>query len=89
MESEIAEAAGVPAHHVIVDVPKPPKFREAGLHVRFKDGTLKPLSEASRLVRVLADARMDHWRWWVFAPKQDREKVGVAAERVLGLDKPK
>ena len=66
-------------------MPKPPKFREAGLHVRSKDGTLRPLPEASRLVRVLQDARMDHWRWGVFAPKADRERVGAAAERVLGL----
>jgi HD superfamily phosphohydrolase len=89
IEAEVAEAAGVPAHHVIVDVPKPPKFREAGLHVRSKDGTLKPLADASGLVRVMQDARMDHWRWWVFAPKQDREAVGLAAERVLGLEKAK
>lgn len=89
IEAEIAEAAGVSAHHVIIDVPKPPKFREAGLRVRFKDGTLKPLAEASGLVRVMQDARMDHWRWWIFAPKQDREAVGLAAERVLGLEKPK
>ena len=89
MEEEIAQAAGVPAHHVLVDVPKPPKFREAGLHVRSKDGALKPLADASRLVRVMQDARMDHWRWWVFAPKQDREAVGAAAERVLGLEKAK
>ena len=89
IEAEVAEAAGVPAHHVLVDVPKPPKFREAGLHVRSKDGSLKPLAEASQLVRVMQEARMDHWRWWIFAPKQDREAVGAAAERVLGLEKAK
>ena len=89
IEGEIAEEAGVPLHHVLVDVPKPPKFREAGLHVRFKDGSLKPLADASRLVRVMQDARMDHWRWWVFAPKQDREAVGLATEKVLGLEKGK
>jgi uncharacterized protein len=89
MEAEVAEAAGVPVHHVLIDVPKPPKFREAGLHVRAKDGTLKPLADVSGLVRVMQDARMDHWRWWVFAPKHDREAVGAAAERVMGLEKAK
>lgn len=89
MESEIAEEAGVPVHHVLIDVPKPPKFREAGLHVRSKDGSLKPLADVSRLVRVMQDARMDHWRWWVFSPKQDREAVGLATEKVLGLEKAK
>jgi HD superfamily phosphohydrolase len=85
---EIAEEAGVAPEHVLVDVPKPPKFREAGLHVRFRDGSTKPLSEASQLVRVLAEARMDHWRWWVFAPKTEREAVGKAADRVLGFERP-
>lgn len=83
MEGEIADDAGVPHHHVVVDVPRPPSFREAGMHVRMKDGTTKPLSEASRLVRVMAEARMDHWRWWVFAPKGDREKVAAATAKVI------
>jgi HD superfamily phosphohydrolase len=87
LEAEVADAAGVPHHHVLIDVPKPPKFREAGLRVRFKDGDLKPLADASRLVRVMQDARMDHWRWWVFAPKQDRDAVGKAAERELGIER--
>ena len=89
IEAEIAEEAGVAPHHVLVDVPKPPKFREAGLHVRSKDGSLKPLADVSRLVRVMQEARMDHWRWWVFAPKQDREAVGLATEKVLRLEKAK
>lgn len=87
LEGDIADAAGVPRHHVLLDVPKPPKFREAGLRVRFKDGSLKPLADASRLVRVMQDARMDHWRWWVFAPKHDREAVGRAAEKELGIER--
>ena len=87
LQAEVADAAGVPHHHVLLDVPKPPKFREAGLRVRFKDGTLKPLADASRLVRVMQDARMDHWRWWVFCPKQDREAVARAAGRELGLSR--
>ena len=85
LAAEIADAAGVPHHHALLDVPKPPKFREAALHVRFRDGTVRPLPEASRLVRVLQEARFDHWRWWVFSPKQDRDAVARAAEKVLGL----
>jgi uncharacterized protein len=85
--AEIADTAGVAHSAVIVDVPKPPKFREAALRVRLRDGGLKPLPEASKLVKVLQDARLDHWRWWVFSPKQDREAVGKAADRVLGLER--
>lgn len=83
LAAEIADAAAVPHHHVLVDVPRPPRFREAALHIRTPDGE-RPLAEASRLVRVLQEARMDHWRAWVFAPKQDRDKVAEAAQRVMG-----
>ncbi|MCA1819055.1 MAG: HD domain-containing protein [Halobacteriales archaeon] len=82
LEAEIAADASVPGHHVVLDVPRPPRFREAALHVRTPSGT-RPLAEVSRLVRVLQEARMDHWRAWVFAPKADREKVAAAAQRVL------
>jgi hypothetical protein len=84
LEGEIAEAAGVAASHILLDVPHPPKFRELGLQVRHRDGTLRSLPDSSRLVQVLQEARMDHWRAWVFCPKQDRDRVGVAAQRVLG-----
>jgi HD superfamily phosphohydrolase len=82
--AEIADTAGVPWHEVLLDVPRPPRFRELGLQVRQRDGTLEPLTQASRLVAVLQEARLDHWRFWVFAPKAVREKVGAAATKVLG-----
>ncbi len=77
----LANAAGVPAHHVIVDVPHAPKFREMAMHVRTMDGTIKPLGEASSLVRVLQEARFDHWRAWVFAHPKSRDAVAAAARR--------
>lgn len=83
IEGEIADAAGLPHHAVHIDVPKPPKFREAGLHVLARDGSTRPLPEASHLVQALHQARMDHWRWWVFAPKSDRDKVAAAVPKVL------
>lgn len=83
VEAEIADAAGVAHHLVAIDVPKPPRFREAGLQVRMKDGSTRPLPEASHLVAALHQARMDHWRWWVFAPKADREAVAAAVGKVL------
>lgn len=81
---EIAEAAGVDPTNVLVDVPRPPRFREADLQVEDTAGALRPLSEASRLVRVLQEARLDHWRFWVFSPKHQREAVGTAARRIFG-----
>ncbi|MHB8632343.1 MAG: HD domain-containing protein [Thermoplasmatota archaeon] len=82
-EVEIAEGAGVPVHHVLLDLPAMPKFRELGVLVRRRDGSVVRLPEASRLVAVLQEARLDHWRYWVFAPKQERDRVGEVARRVL------
>lgn len=83
LQAEIANDAGVALHHVLFDVPHPPRFREVGIKVRGRGGGLQTLAEASRLVAVLQEARLDHWRAWVFAPKAAREPVVVAARRVL------
>ncbi len=80
---EIAETAGVPEHHVLLDIPKPPKFREMDLMVQRRDGEVVPLQEASQLVRVFQAARHDHWRAWVFCPREDVERVGAAARATL------
>lgn len=84
--AEIAAAADVPESDVIVDVPHPPKFRETRLMVRRRDGTTVPVTEASSLIRILHEARLDHWRFWVFTPKRHRGDVARAAERVLAPD---
>jgi hypothetical protein len=84
LQQEVADAAGVQAHEAILDVPHPPRFRETGIRVQHRTGGARSLAEASRLVAVLQEARLDHWRAWVFAPKPLREKVATAAQRVLG-----
>lgn len=81
--TEIAEAAGVPPSAVIVDVPHPPRFRETHLMVRRRNGTTVPVTEASSLIRILHEARLDHWRFWVFTPKRHRRAVAEAARRIL------
>jgi uncharacterized protein len=78
-EAEIAAAAGVPEHHVLVDVPHAPRFHEFGLMVRTRRGQAVALAERSTLVHVLQEARMDHWRYWVFAPRRSVEAVEAAA----------
>ena len=83
LAAEIAAAAGVEAHEVLLDVPSPPRFRETKLAVRRRDGETVPITQASRLVRILDEARLDHWRFWVFAPRQHVERVAAAARRVL------
>lgn len=84
LSQEIADEAGVDEHEVLMDVPRPPRFHEAKLMVRQDDERIVPITQASRLVRSLQEARLDHWRAWVFAPKQLRDTVGEAASKVLG-----
>lgn len=79
----LAEDAGVPEHHVLVDVPKPPTFKEMDLNVLHRNGTVAPLMEASQLVQVFQAARHDHWRTWVFSPPESVEAVGAAAAKHL------
>lgn len=82
--ADIADRAGVEAHEVLLDVPQPPKFRETRLWVRRRDGSTVPITEASRLVHILHEARLDHWRFWVFAPKARWNEVSAASKAVLG-----
>jgi uncharacterized protein len=82
--ADIAERAGLPPHEVLLDVPSPPRFRETRLWVRRLDGEAVPITEASQLVRILHEARLDHWRFWVFAPKRHQDVVAKAARAVLG-----
>ncbi len=81
--AEIAGAAGLAPHEVILDVPHAPKYRELDLRVLRRDGDVVPLVDASRLVRALHEARMDHWRFWVFAPARQTDAVATAAADVL------
>lgn len=84
LRQDIADGAGVDIGHVLLDIPKPPKFRETNLHVKLRSGDVVPMRDASQLVNILHEARMDHWRHWVFAPKEHAEAVGRAAEKELG-----
>jgi HD superfamily phosphohydrolase len=84
LAQEIADDLRLPRASVLVDVPHPPRFQELGLQVRHRDGRMASLPDSSRLVAVLQEARMDHWRAWVFAPKGNRDEVGKAARKVLG-----
>lgn len=84
IREEIAETAGVEAHHVLVDAPHAPRFRELDLKVRMRSGDIVPIRQASRLVAALDEARLDHWRHWVFAPKEHLDAVSRAADAVMG-----
>lgn len=84
VHQEICDEAKLESHEVLLDLPHQPRFRELDLRVMRRGGDVVPIREASQLVAALDAARTDHWRHWVFAPKQHLEAVRKAAARVLG-----
>jgi HD superfamily phosphohydrolase len=83
VEAEIAVAAKLPPHEVILDVPDPPALPEVEARVLLDDGRVVGLSDASSLVRTLHHAQRDHWRMRVLAPASRRADVALVAPRVL------
>ncbi|MFB6117892.1 HD domain-containing protein [Halosegnis sp.] len=81
---EIADRAGVPREHVLVDVPDRPRLKEARTRV-VVGGVVQRLEEASKLVGALRDTRRAGWRLGVYAPADKTAAVGRAAEEILGL----
>jgi hypothetical protein len=85
LEREVADAAGVAPGRVVVDVPDLPSMTESSTRVMV-NGDIRPLGEASPLVGALERAQHQQWRMGVYAPAGDRDAVGEAAVRVLGLE---
>jgi len=81
-ERELAEDARLAPGDVIVDVPRLPLLHEVGARVLLKSGETLPLRDASTLVGTLLKAQTDHWRFWVFTPKENVEPVRRAFARV-------
>lgn len=79
----ISDAAGVPEAEVLLDLPKPPKYRETDLQILTRDGDLESIQDRSTLIRTLGQAHLDHWTFWVFTPNKHRAAVEAAAKRLL------
>ncbi|WP_254840824.1 HD domain-containing protein [Natronomonas marina] len=84
-ERDIADHAGVDADDVILDVPSRPKMRESTSRV-VVNGEVRKLGSQSTLVKALRRAGREQWRLGVYAPDPLTDRVGGAAENVLGLD---
>lgn len=84
-ESDIAESAGVDSESVILDVLSRPRMTESSSRV-VVNGDVRALGEQSTLVRALQQVQRDQWRLGVYAPAKKTEDIGLATERVLGLD---
>lgn len=84
---ELADACGLSDGEVLFDVPPKSLAREVEAKVLTKAGAVVPLQEASTLVRTLVSAQTDHWRFWVFTPRETQPAVAAELERMLA--KPK
>ena len=84
-EREIAERASVDPEAVVLDVPPRPRMQESTSRV-VVNGEVRPLESQSTLVAALRRVNDEQWRLGVYAPEPKADRVGRAAEAVLGLD---
>lgn len=89
LEEDIARRAGVTAGDVIIDVPSSelsvsePRLTLTDLRV-LDNGKVRMLSRMSSIALSLQSRRVHEWALMVASPSKHRERVGKAAEKVLG-----
>jgi len=84
-EADIADAADVDEDEVVVDVQPRPSMQESTTRVMV-NGDIRRLDEQSTLVAALRQAQREQWRLGVYAPDPLTDRVGRAADTVLGLE---
>ncbi|WP_129113273.1 HD domain-containing protein [Halegenticoccus tardaugens] len=84
-ERDVADAVGVDAAEVVIDVPAKPSITESSSRV-VVNGDIRQLDRQSPLVSALRTAQRNQWRLGVYAPERVAERVGEEAAAVLGLD---
>ncbi len=84
-EDDIAADAGVEPESVIIDVLERPSMTESSTRV-IVNGEIRRLGQQSALVSALRQVQREQWRLGVYAPAEDTDAVGHAAESVLGLE---
>ncbi len=84
---EIAEAAGIPAHKVLIDIPPVPREMSLGVRVRSRNAIIG-FEEISPRIRTLNAMRKEQWRLGVYTLPEHREKVADAGCDILHIKKP-
>jgi HD superfamily phosphohydrolase len=85
---EIADLTGARAEHILVDIPRLPDAKAAeGAFPALVNGELMPLREVSPLAAILERAQRAAWRFGIYCPENDRERVSRAAAKYLNLKK--
>ena len=85
-EADIARDAGIDRSRVLLDRPPEPSMRESTSRVMI-GGSIERLGERSPLVRALRTIQREQWRFGVYAPEEETERVLSAAVSVLGLER--
>ncbi len=81
IEKEIAEDSGVSDLDVIVYIPSP-WFKKFSIPVWYK-GDIYEIREVSLISRILTEAQWDYMDVYVFAKKEERDKIELNAKRVM------
>jgi hypothetical protein len=84
ISAAIADAAGVEAHEVLVDIPVFPHSMSVHVMIRNRH-RLIGLEEISPLVTTLNETRRGQWRLGVYTPPVHVPAVGAAAREILHI----
>jgi len=82
--TDIADAAGVPPHEVLLDLPVFPQPMSIHVVVRNRHRAIG-LGEISPLVTTLNDTRRGQWRLGVYTPQANIPAVSAAAREILRI----
>jgi len=82
--TEIADAAGVPPHEVLLDIPVFPQAMSIHVVVRNRHRAIG-LEEISPLVTTLNETRRGQWRLGVYTPQANVPAVATAAREILRI----
>jgi HD superfamily phosphohydrolase len=84
---EIADQAGLELDFVLVDNPALPDSAEGDFPALVDRDDVRSLRDVSPLVAILERAHRATWRFGVYCPEEDRERVSQAAAKYLNIKK--
>jgi len=86
IEQKLTKKSGLDEDYLFLDVPPPPVLEEAKAKVCLENDEVKLIEEVSSLVKGMKHAQLDHWKFWVFAPKKYLSKVGPIVKSFFGVE---
>lgn len=84
---EIADQAGLEADFILVDNPALPNSAEGDFPALVDRNDVRSLRDVSPLVAILERAHRATWRFGIYCPEEDRERVSQAAAKYLNIKK--